>query len=88
MNPAAYRNKHNAKAPVLDMARELSNKSWRLAFGDGRKCRRQALVPAADLAKLAEAVAKAKERVRMPALARVASCYEAGRDGFWPHRHL
>jgi transposase len=38
--------------------------------------------------KLSEAVAKAKERFTLPASARVASCYEAGRDGFWLHRHL
>jgi len=69
------------------MALELSNKNWRLAFGDGTK-RRQTSVPAADLVKLAEAVAKAKERFKMPASARVVSCYEAGRDGFWLHRHL
>ena len=45
-------------------------------------------MPAADLAKLASAVAKARERFGMPATARVLSCYEAGRDGFWLHRHL
>jgi len=33
-------------------------------------------------------VAKAKERFKLPASARVVSCYEAGRDGFWLHRHL
>ena len=87
MNPAARRNEDNAEAPVLYMALELSNKSWRLAFGDGAK-RRQGSVPAADLARLAEALAKAKERFKMPASARVVSCYEAGRDGFWLHRHL
>jgi len=87
MNPAALRNEDNASAPVLYMALELSNKNWRLAFGDGTK-RRQTSVPAADLVKLAEAVAKAKERFKMPASARVLSCYEAGRDGFWLHRHL
>ena len=38
--------------------------------------------------KLACAVAKAKERFGMPASARVVSCYEAGRDSFWLHRHL
>jgi transposase len=69
------------------MALELSNRSWRLAFGDGGK-HRQVSVPAADLAKLASAVAKAKERFKLPASARVVSCYEAGRDGFWLHRHL
>jgi transposase len=69
------------------MALELSNRSWRLVFGDGTK-HRQVSVPAADLAALASAVAKAKERFGMPAMARVLSCYEAGRDGFWLHRHL
>lgn len=45
-------------------------------------------MPAADLAALAGAVAKANERFKMPASARVVSCYEAGRDGFWLHRQL
>jgi transposase len=69
------------------MALELSNKRWRLALSDGAKSR-QVSVPAADLAKLAEAVAKAKEKFKLPVSARVVSCYEAGRDGFWLHRHL
>ncbi|MBM3539036.1 MAG: IS110 family transposase, partial [Alphaproteobacteria bacterium] len=38
--------------------------------------------------KFSEAVSKAKERFGMPASARVVSCFEAGRDGFWLHRHL
>ena len=87
MNPATQGMEGSASAPVLYMALELSNKSWRLAFGDGTK-HRQASVPAADLAKLAEAVAKAKERFNLPASVRAVSCYEAGRDGFWLHRHL
>lgn len=87
MNPATHGSEGNAAAPVMYMALELSNKTWRLALSDGTK-RRQVSVPAADLAQLACAVAKAKERFRMPASARVVSCYEAGRDGFWLHRHL
>ena len=87
MNRATHESEGNASAPVLYMALELSNKTWRLALSDGTK-RRQVSVPAADLAKLASAVAKAKERFGMPATARVLSCYEAGRDGFWLHRHL
>jgi transposase len=87
MNPATHETEGSASAPVLYMALELSNKSWRLALSDGVK-RRQVVVPAADLGKLAEAVAKAKERFKLPASARVVSCYEAGRDGFWLHRHL
>ncbi|MDH3289288.1 MAG: IS110 family transposase [Betaproteobacteria bacterium] len=87
MNAAALGNEDNASAPVLYMALELSNKNWRLTFGGGGK-RRQVSVPAADLMKLSEAVAKAKERFGMPASTPVVSCYEAGRDGFWLHRHL
>jgi transposase len=87
MNPTTHETEGSASAPVLYMALELSNRSWKLAFSDGAK-RRQVSVPAADLAKLACAVAKAKERFKMPASARVVSCYEAGRDGFWLHRHL
>jgi len=87
MNPATHGSEGNATAPVLYMALELSNRTWRLALSDGAK-RRQVAVPAADLLKLSEAVKKAKERLGMPASARVLSCYEAGRDGFWLHRHL
>ena len=87
MNAATHGTEVNASAPVLYRALELSNKTWRLALSDGAK-RRQVVVPAADLPRLSEAVAKAKERFGMPASARVVSCYEAGRDGFWLHRHL
>ena len=68
-NPATHGSEGNASAPVLYMALELCNTSWRLAFSDGAK-RRQVAVPAADLAKLAEAVVKAKERFGMPSSTR------------------
>lgn len=87
MNAATHEMEVNTSAPVLYMALELSNKTWRLALSDGVK-RRQVVVPAAELMRFSEAVAKAKERFGMPASARVVSCYEAGRDGFWLHRHL
>ena len=87
MNPTTHATESNAPAPVLYLALELSNRSWRLALGDGAK-HRQVSVPAADLSALAGAVTKAKERFKLPASARVASCYEAGRDCFWLHRHL
>ncbi len=87
MNPATHGMEGSASAPMLYMALELSNKTWRLAFSDGAK-RRQVSVPAADLTKLACAVAKAKERFKLPVSVRVVSCYEAGRDGFWIDRHL
>ena len=65
MNPTIHATEVNVSAPVLYMALELSNRSWRLAFGDGNK-HRQVSVPAADLAALAGAVAKAKGRFGMP----------------------
>ena len=87
MNAAAHKVKDNAKAPVLYMALELSDKTWKVVFGDGVR-RRQVAVPAGELVKLQEAVAEAKERFGLASSARVLSCYEAGRDGFWLHRHL
>jgi hypothetical protein len=35
MSPTAHETQRSAPSPVLCMALELSNKSWRLAFGDG-----------------------------------------------------
>lgn len=66
MNAATHGTEVNASAPVLYMALELSNKTWRLALSDGVK-RRQGVVPAAELMKFSEAVSKAKERFGMPA---------------------
>src|SRR5262249_39111946 len=45
-------------------------------------------MPARDLPRLYEEIAKAKRRFGLAADAPVRSCYEAGRDGFWLHRHL
>ncbi len=62
MNAASHGMEVNASAPVLYMALELINKTWRLALSDGVK-RRQVIVPAAELIGLSEAVAKAKARI-------------------------
>jgi transposase len=45
-------------------------------------------MPARDLPRLQAEIAKAKKRFGLAADAAVRSCYEAGRDGFWLHRHL
>lgn len=66
---------------------ELSNKEWKLAFGDGRQAR-QVNMPARNVVRFWTEVAKAKEKFGLPAEAKVYSCYEAGRDGFWIHRML
>jgi transposase len=70
------------------MAVELSEKSWRLGFSDGRHGVRHVAVVAGDTIGLMGAIAKAKERFRLEGQVRVVSCYEAGRDGFWLHRFL
>jgi len=72
---------------VLYMALELSNTIWKVVFGDGVKSR-QVSVPSGELKKLQQAVAEAKQRFGLGSATRVVSCYEAGRDGFWLHRHL
>lgn len=75
--------------PVLFMALELSAAKWKVGttVGLGQKPR-ETQVDAGDLDGLMEEIAKAKERFGLPADARVVSCYEAGRDGFWIHRWL
>jgi len=77
----------NAKAPCLYMAFELSNKEWKLGFGTGGNPRIRS-IPARDLKALWREIDLAKEKLGLPRDAKVVSCYEAGRDGFWLHRHL
>src|SRR5262249_18786150 len=45
-------------------------------------------LPARDLTRPQQEIAKAKARFDLPADAPVCTCYEAGRDGFWLHRAL
>jgi transposase len=79
----------SGKTGVLYMALELSEETWVLAFtvGLGQQPRKRA-VPGGDMAALVREVEAAKRRFRLPADARVVSCYEAGMEGFWLHRAL
>jgi transposase len=74
---------------VLHMALELGASEWLLGFGveAGRKASQRKVV-AGDLDGLKREIARAKQRLGVPESARVVSCYEAGRDGFWLHRFL
>jgi transposase len=76
-------------APVLYLALELSWNSWKLAFttGLGQKARLRT-IPARNTDLLLAEIRKAKARFGLPDDTAVASCYEAGRDGFWLHRLL
>ena len=75
------------KGGILHMAMELSQKQWLIAFSDGAR-RRQVTVSARDLKALGAAIEAAKVKLKLPVEARVVSCYEAGRDGFWIDRAL
>jgi transposase len=84
----ALQGKHTAEASALYMAFELSEKDWKLALGDGVRSPSRYTAVAGDTAALHECIAKAKARCGLAPEARVHSCYEAGRDGFWLHRWL
>ena len=75
--------------PTLYLAFELSNKKWKLGstIGLGQSPRERS-IDAGDLPALEKEIGRAKQRFRLPRDARVLSCYEAGRDGFWLHRYL
>lgn len=75
---------------TLLLALDLGNKTWKLGFtaGGGAAPPRIRTVAARDLAALDREIQVAKARLALPPTAPVASCYEAGRDGFWLHRAL
>jgi transposase len=74
---------------TLSLAFELGKETWKLGFTIGvAQPPRERTIPAGDMARVQQEIAQAKQRFRLPADARVVSCYEAGRDGFWLHRCL
>jgi transposase len=89
MNETSGSVEHNAVRATLYLAFELGNAKWKLGFtvGLGQSPRRRT-IEAGDLVALQEEIRRAKQRFRLPVTAPVKSCYEAGRDGFWLHRHL
>ena len=74
---------------TLYVAFELGKKDWKLAmtseFGIEPWLR---TVASGDLRGVARVLDAGRLRLGVPATARVVSCYEAGRDGFWIHRAL
>jgi transposase len=84
----ALHGKHTVEACELYMAFELGEKHWKLVLGDGARGPSRYTVSAGDTAALLECIGKGKARCTLAPEARVRSCYEAGRDGFWLHRWL
>jgi transposase len=74
---------------TLYVAFELGKKDWKLAmtsgFGIAPWLR---TVASGDLGGVGCVLEAGRQRFGLPATARVVSCYEAGRDGFWIHRAL
>jgi transposase len=73
---------------TLYLALELSGKNWKVAMCDGGVKIRWATVAAGAVGEVVRAAKKGKEKLGLGPGARVLSCYEAGRDGFWIHRGL
>jgi transposase len=86
---AAARSDVSVNESVLYVAFELGQKEWKLAMtsGFGRQPWLQT-VAGGDLGAVDRAVRRGRERFGLAMTARVVSCYEAGRDGFWIHRAL
>ena len=81
MLTTATQNMHdNAHEPVLFMAFELREKTWKLGCtrGDGQPPRERTIA-ARDPQRLLHEVAHAKARLGLGTTAPVVSCYEAGR---------
>lgn len=72
----------------LYMSFELGDKQWQLTLSDGRRAPSRYRVDAGDTAAVAQCIRQAKERCQLAPEAKVRSCYEAGRDGWWLHRWL
>ncbi len=79
----------SSTSTVLMLAFELGEATWLLGFssGFGTKVQRRK-ISSRDTAALLREIARAKSQLGLPAETPVASCYEAGRDGFWLHRFL
>jgi transposase len=88
MTNTTHRHESTASA-ALYVAFELSTKEWLLTMSPAPDAKRhRARVRPGDRAALARVLADAKARFGLAAAAPVRSCYEAGRDGFWPARLL
>jgi transposase len=71
------------------LALELGEEKWKLgfssAFGQAPLVRD---IGSRDTRSLLAQIGWARKKLGLPARARVVSCYEAGREGFWLHRFL
>jgi transposase len=89
MNKPVTTRKLEGRQGTLYLALELARREWKLGFATGVGQRaRERTIRGRDLEGLRQEVEAAKRRLGLRSDARVQSCYEAGRDGFWLHRAL
>lgn len=88
-NRAALGGEFSGVEEILFVSFELSASRWKLAMAvDWATPARVVSLAAGDLEALGEQLRRGRERFGLGESARVVSCYEAGRDGFWLHRYL
>lgn len=81
--------RRESTAAVLYVALELSAKEWLVTMSHAAEGKRyRARVRPGDREALTATLTQTKARCGVAADAPVRSCYEAGRDGFWPARWL
>jgi transposase len=86
---ATTRLEMSVSEPTLFVAFELGKKDWKLAMTSGFGVDPWVkTVPSGDRRAVERMLAQGRQRFGLPVGARVVSCYEAGRDGFWIHRAL
>lgn len=79
----------SVREATLYVAFELSKKEWKLGLSSGVRDEPWVRsVRAGDLEAVQRVLVAGRSRFGLPATARVVSCQEAGREGFWIHRAL
>jgi transposase len=85
---AILRGKDTTAQGELYSSFELGDKQWKITTSDAKRNASRYSVAAGDTPAVADCLRKAKARFGLPDEAKVRSCYEAGRDGWWLHRWL
>ena len=86
---ATTRLEKSVSEPTLYVAFELGKKDWKLAMTSGFGIQPWLrTVASRDWRAVERAIGQGRAHFGLSGAARVVSCYEAGRDGFWIHRAL
>lgn len=73
---------------ILFVSLELSKSKWVMTSSDGGAVSRREVIDASAWERFERVILAAKKKFKLSESARVVSCYEVGRDGFWIARKL